>query len=44
MPKTKTAEFIKGKKLSEWPPEKSGELGALSEHYNKVLETVGSAR
>lgn len=44
MPKTKTAQFIKGKKLSEWPPEKSEELGALNEHYNKLLETVGAAR
>lgn len=44
MSKTKTAQFIKGKKLSEWPPEKSEELGALNEHYNKLLETVGSAR
>lgn len=44
MPKTKTAQFIKGKKLSEWPPEKSGELGALNDLFNSVLETVGSAR
>ena len=44
MARTKTAQFIKGKKLSEWPPEKSDELGALSEHYNKVLEAVGAAR
>ena len=42
--KTKTAQFIKGKKLSEWAPEKSDELGALNEHYNKLLETVGAAR
>ncbi|MBA2413218.1 MAG: ABC transporter substrate-binding protein [Burkholderiaceae bacterium] len=41
--KTKTAQFIKGKKLSEWAPEKSDELGALSEHYNKVLE-AGAGR
>jgi len=41
--KTKTAQFIIGKKLSEWPPEKSDELGALSEHYNKVLE-AGAGR
>ncbi len=44
MAKTKTAQFIQGKKLSEWPPEKSGELGALNERYNKMLETVGAAR
>lgn len=44
MPKTKTAQFIKGKKLSEWPPEKSGELGALNDLFNQILETVGSAR
>ena len=35
---------IKGKKLSEWVPEKSGELGALNDLFNGVLETVGSAR
>lgn len=44
MPKTKTAQFIKGKKLSEWPPEKSGELGALNDLFNEMLETVGAAR
>lgn len=43
-PKTKTAQFIAGKKTSEWPPEKSDELGALNEEYNKLLEAVGSAR
>jgi ABC-type Fe3+ transport system substrate-binding protein len=42
--KTKTAQFIKGKKLSEWAPEKSDELGALNEHYNKLLEAVGQAK
>jgi len=42
--KTKTAQFIQGKKLSEWAPEKSGELGALNERFNKMLETVGAAR
>jgi iron(III) transport system substrate-binding protein len=42
--KTKTADFIKGKKLSEWPPEKSGQLGELNEAYNKLLEKVGEAR
>ncbi len=42
--KTKTAQFIKGKKLSEWAPEKSDELGALNEYYNKMLETVGAAK
>ncbi|MCZ4316147.1 extracellular solute-binding protein [Comamonadaceae bacterium G21597-S1] len=42
--KTKTAQFIAGKKLSEWAPEKSGELGTLNERYNKMLETVGAAR
>lgn len=42
--KTKTAQFIKGKKVSEWPPEKSDELGALNEHYNKLLEAVGQAK
>ncbi len=42
--KTKTAQFIKGKKLSEWPPEKSDQLGALNDYYNKMLETVGAAR
>lgn len=42
--KTKTAKFIAGKKTSEWPPEKSDELGALNEYYNKMLEAVGSAR
>lgn len=41
---TKTAQFIKGKTLSEWPPEKSGELGELNERYNKKLETVGAAK
>jgi iron(III) transport system substrate-binding protein len=44
MPRTKTAQFIKGKKLSEWAPEKSGELGALNDLFNQILETVGSAR
>lgn len=44
IPKTKTAQFLKGKKLSEWAPEKSGELGALNEHFNKMLEAVGAAR
>jgi ABC-type Fe3+ transport system substrate-binding protein len=43
-PKTKTAQLISGKKVSEWPPEKSDQLGALNEHYNRILETVGSAR
>lgn len=42
--KTKTAQLLKGKKLSEWAPEKSGELGALNEHFNKMLEAVGAAR
>ncbi|MGB3069082.1 MAG: extracellular solute-binding protein [Ottowia sp.] len=42
--KTKTAQFIAGKKTSEWPPEKADELGALNEYYNKMLEAVGSAR
>ena len=42
--KTKTAQFIKGKKLSEWPPEKSDQLGALNDYYNKLLEAVGAAR
>ncbi|MET4576432.1 ABC transporter substrate-binding protein [Ottowia thiooxydans] len=41
---TKTAKFIAGKKVSEWPPEKSDELGALNEYYNKMLEAVGSAK
>jgi len=44
MPKTETAKFIAGKKISEWPPEKSGDLGALSEDYNRRLEAVGRAR
>lgn len=44
VPETKTAQFIHGKKLSEWPPEKSGDLGELNERYNKLLETVGAAR
>lgn len=44
VPSTRTAQFIKGKKLSEWPPEKSGELGTLNEEYNKLLETAGAAR
>ncbi|MEO7243048.1 MAG: extracellular solute-binding protein [Variovorax sp.] len=44
LPVTKTAQFIKGKKLSEWPPEKSGELGNLNERYNKMLESVGTAK
>ncbi len=43
-PKTKTAQLIAGKKVSEWPPEKSDELGALNEYYNKMLEAVGAAR
>jgi iron(III) transport system substrate-binding protein len=43
-PRTQTAGFIKGKTLSEWPPEKSEELGALNEYYNKLLEAVGAAR
>ncbi len=42
--KTQSARFIAGKKVSEWPPEKSDELGALNEYYNKMLEAVGSAR
>jgi ABC-type Fe3+ transport system substrate-binding protein len=42
--RTQTAAFIKGKKLSEWPPEQSNELAALNEHYNKLLEAVGAAR
>lgn len=42
--KTKTAAFISGKKLSEWPPDKADELGALNEYFNKLLEAVGSAR
>jgi ABC-type Fe3+ transport system substrate-binding protein len=42
--KTKSSQFIAGKKVSEWPPEKSDELGALNEYYNKMLEAVGSAR
>ena len=42
--KTKTAQFIHGKKLSEFPPEKSDELGALNEHFNKLLEAVGAAK
>lgn len=41
---TKTAQFIKGKKVAEWAPEKSDELGALNEQYNKLLEAVGSAK
>lgn len=44
VPETKTAQFIQGKKLSEWPPEKSADLGELNERYNKLLETVGAAR
>lgn len=43
-PKTKSAQFIAGKRVSEWPPEKSDELGALNEYYNRLLEAVGSAR
>ncbi|HMS81256.1 MAG TPA: hypothetical protein PKC20_17355, partial [Burkholderiaceae bacterium] len=43
-PKTKTAQLIAGRKVSEWPPEKSDELGALNEYYNRLLEAVGSAR
>ena len=42
--KTKTAQFIHGKKLSEFPPEKSDELGALNDHFNKLLEAVGAAK
>jgi ABC-type Fe3+ transport system substrate-binding protein len=42
--RTKTAQFIKGRAVSEWPVEKSGELGALNEHYNRMLEAVGAAR
>lgn len=44
MPKTKTSQLIAGKAISEWPPEKSGELGTLNERYNKMLEAVGAAR
>lgn len=43
-PKTRSAQFIAGKRISEWPPEKSDELGALNEYYNRLLEAVGSAR
>lgn len=43
-PGTLTAQFIKGKKLAEWAPEKSDELGTLNEAYNKLLEAVGAAR
>lgn len=42
--KTKTAELIKGRKISEWPPEKSDQLGELNERYNKLLESAGAAR
>lgn len=42
--KTKTAQLIAGKKVSEWPPDKAEALGALNEHYNKILESVGAAR
>ena len=42
--KTQTAQLIAGKKISEWPPEKSRELGALNEYYNRILESVGAAR
>ncbi|MGD9944120.1 MAG: ABC transporter substrate-binding protein [Burkholderiaceae bacterium] len=41
---TKTAQFIRGKTLSEWPPEQSAELAALNEYYNKLMESVGAAR
>jgi iron(III) transport system substrate-binding protein len=41
---TKTAAFIKGKKLSEFPPEKSNELGELNERFNKLLGAVGTAK
>lgn len=42
--KTKTAQFIHGRKLSEYPPEKSAELGVVNERFNKMLETVGAAK
>lgn len=44
IPSTQAARFIQGKKLSEWPPEKSGELGQLNEEFNKILESAGAAR
>lgn len=44
IPQTETAHFIQGKKLSEWPMDKSGELGRYNEEYNRILETVGAAR
>jgi ABC-type Fe3+ transport system substrate-binding protein len=44
VPGTKTAKLIAGRRISEWPPEKSDQLGALNEHYIKLLEAVGAAR
>ena len=42
--RTETAKFIAGRKVSEWPHDKSGDLAALNEFYNKLLEGVGAAR
>ena len=41
---TKTAQLLQGRKIAEWPPEKSEQLGVLNEQYNKILEAVGAAR
>jgi len=41
---TETAKFIAGRRVSEWPHDKSGDLAALNEFYNRLLEGVGAAR
>lgn len=41
---TNTYALLQGKTIVEWPPEKSAELAAVSEEFNKILVTVGEAR
>jgi ABC-type Fe3+ transport system substrate-binding protein len=44
VPSTKTAKLIKGRDISEYPPQQSDTLGKVNDEMNKMLETVGAAR
>lgn len=41
---TRTYELVKGKNISEWPPEKTAEYSEVSEKFNGILATAGEAR
>lgn len=41
---TKTYELVHGKNVSEWPPAKTEEYSVISERFNEILSTGGTAQ